>query len=49
MLALGRVAERFGKRPSEMLRGRMEDLILDMFVARELAREESRRWREFRR
>ncbi|MCS7118139.1 MAG: hypothetical protein NZ957_05085 [Thaumarchaeota archaeon] len=49
MLALGRVAERFGRRPSEMLRGRMEDLILDVLVARELAHEEARRWRSFRR
>ncbi|MEN3048408.1 MAG: hypothetical protein ABDH63_06485 [Candidatus Caldarchaeales archaeon] len=43
------MAERFGRRPSEMLRGRLEDLVLDLLVARELSLDDRRRWRELRR
>ncbi|MEM0451106.1 MAG: hypothetical protein QXO17_06020 [Nitrososphaerota archaeon] len=42
---LGRLAERFGRRPSDFLKGDMEDLLLDLLSARELSREDLRRWR----
>ncbi|MEM2042487.1 MAG: hypothetical protein QW410_03940 [Nitrososphaerota archaeon] len=39
------MAERFGRRPSDFLKGDMEDLLLDLLSARELSREDLRRWR----
>jgi hypothetical protein len=36
------VAERFGKRPSDLLRGGLTDLLLDMHVANLLTREDRR-------
>ncbi len=39
------MGERFGRRPSEFLRGDMGDLLVDLLAANELSREEARRWR----
>ncbi len=39
------MGERFGRRPSEFLRGDMRDLLVDLLAATELSREDARRWR----
>ncbi len=39
------MGERFGKRPSDFLRGDLRDLLVDLLAATELSREDARRWR----
>ncbi len=39
------MGERFGRRPSEFLRGDMRDLLVDLLAATELSKEDARRWR----
>ncbi len=39
------MGERFGRRPSEFLRGDMMELLVDLLAATELSREDARRWR----
>jgi len=48
-LAVGRVAERFGIRPSEVARGTMEDFLFDVRVLRELVRDDERALKKVRR
>jgi hypothetical protein len=40
-----RLGERFGRRPSDFLKGEMSDLLVDLLAATELSREDARRWR----
>ena len=42
---LGRLGERFGRRPSDFLKGEMSDLLVDLLAATELSKEDARRWR----
>jgi hypothetical protein len=39
------LGERFGRRPSDFLKGEMSDLLVDLLAATELSREDARRWR----
>lgn len=43
------IAARYGKRPSELLRGNLRDLVLDALVAAIALREESRIVRRLKR
>ena len=41
-MLVGRVAERFGTRPSEVLKGDLSDLLFDARVLKELVKDDER-------
>jgi hypothetical protein len=46
---VGRIAERFGVRPSEVAAGELGDLLFDARVLKELARDDEKALRRMRR
>ena len=48
-MLLGRVAERFGVRPSDLLEGDLEHLLFDAKVVEVLSREDAKELRRMRR
>lgn len=49
LLVIGRVAERFGVRPSSLLRGDLEDLLFDVKVLETVAKEDQKIMRKVNR